>query len=72
TYVPPALLEEWAARDPIARFEGRLRDAGVLSRAADDAMQARIAREVEEGLEWAEASPEPSPATVADGVYAPD
>ncbi|HYM70428.1 MAG TPA: thiamine pyrophosphate-dependent dehydrogenase E1 component subunit alpha [bacterium] len=72
TYVPPALLEEWAARDPIARFEGRLRDAGVLSPETDDAMQARIAQEVEEGLEWAEASPEPSPATVADGVYAPN
>jgi TPP-dependent pyruvate/acetoin dehydrogenase alpha subunit len=70
TYVPKALLEEWAARDPIVLFERRLRADGVLGDGADAAMRTRIEREVEEGLAWAEASPDPDPATVADGVYA--
>jgi TPP-dependent pyruvate/acetoin dehydrogenase alpha subunit len=72
SYVPKALIEEWVARDPIALFERRLRADGVLNDAADAAMRGRIEREVEEGLAWAEASPEPDPATVADGVYAPE
>jgi len=70
SYVPKALLDEWAGRDPIALFEQRLRGAGVLGDDADAAMQARIAQEVEDGLAWAEASPEPDPAAVAYGVYA--
>lgn len=70
SYVPKALLDEWTARDPIPHFERRLRTAGVLTDEFDEAMRARIAGEVEDGLAWAEASPEPDPRTVADGVYA--
>ncbi len=70
SYVPAALLEEWAARDPISLFERRLRDDGVLTPEADRAIDERIAREIEEGLAWAEASPEPAPESVTDGVYA--
>jgi len=69
-YVPAEVLREWAARDPIALFERRLSGDGVLSPEADAAMRARIAREVEAGLEWAEASPEPAPSSVAEGVFA--
>ena len=70
TYVPKELLEEWAARDPIAVFEHRLRQEGALSSDDDRAMQERIALEVEEGLAWAEASPEPAPESFTEGVYA--
>jgi pyruvate dehydrogenase E1 component alpha subunit len=70
TYVPKALLEEWAARDPIVVYERHLTQAGVLTSEVARAMQERIAREIEDSLTWAEASPEPDPATVADGVYA--
>lgn len=70
TYVPHALVEEWTARDPITLFERRLREEGHLSLEGDEAMQARIAREVEEGLAWAEASPEPRPESVTEGVFA--
>ena len=72
SYVPKVLLDEWAARDPIASFERRLRTSGVLTDERDEAMRARVAQDVEDGLAWAEASPEPDPRTVADGVYAPD
>jgi 2-oxoisovalerate dehydrogenase E1 component len=70
SYVPKALLEEWAARDPIVAFEERLRARGVLGAEIDEAMQFRVAQDVEDGLAWAEASPEPDPATVTHGVYA--
>ena len=70
TYVPKELLEEWAARDPIAVFEHRLREGGLLPSEADRAMQDRIAREIEEGLAWAEASPDPAPESFTEGVYA--
>jgi TPP-dependent pyruvate/acetoin dehydrogenase alpha subunit len=70
SYVPKALLQEWARLDPIPQFEQQLRTGGVLGGEADEAMRARIAQEVEDGLAWAEASPEPDPATVAHGVYA--
>lgn len=69
-YVPKALLEEWKARDPIALFERRLRDQGTLTPDADWQMQDRIAREIEEALAWAEASPDPPPDSVTEGVYA--
>jgi TPP-dependent pyruvate/acetoin dehydrogenase alpha subunit len=69
-YVPKALLEEWTARDPIALFERRLRDNGTLTADADRRMQEQTAREIEEGLAWAEASPEPAPESVTEGVYA--
>ncbi len=72
SYVPQALLDEWTARDPIALFERRVRESGDLTPEADRAMQDRIAQEIEEALAWAEASPEPSPETVADGVFAAD
>jgi len=70
SYVPKALLDEWAARDPIAVFERRLRDDGTLTPDADRQMQEQIAREIEDGLTWAEASPEPAPESVTEGVYA--
>ena len=69
-YVPKGLLAEWAARAPLALFEERLRAEGVITADADSAMQARIAAEIEEGLAWAEASPDPAPESVTDGVYA--
>jgi TPP-dependent pyruvate/acetoin dehydrogenase alpha subunit len=69
-YVPKELIEEWTARDPIMSFERRLRADGVLTDETDRAMLERIAREVEEGLAWAEASPDPAPESVTDGVFA--
>ena len=48
----------------------QLRDAGML----DEATEARIAAEsrkvVEDATEWAEAQPEPDPATAQQYVYA--
>ncbi|MFQ5554703.1 MAG: thiamine pyrophosphate-dependent dehydrogenase E1 component subunit alpha [Acidimicrobiia bacterium] len=70
-YVPDELLEQWARRDPIERYEGRLRKRGVL----DDDTVARIAASaketVDDAVAHAEGSPWPDPETVTEGVYAP-
>jgi TPP-dependent pyruvate/acetoin dehydrogenase alpha subunit len=68
-YVPPALFEEWAKRDPIARLEEEMLAEGWTGRAALDQLHAAIRREVDEAVAWAEKSPYPDPATLLDGVY---
>jgi len=70
-YVPAELLAEWAAKDPILRFEARLVAAGVADRIELDEIGQRCQVEVEDAAAFAEASPWPEPAHVMDGVYAP-
>ena len=71
-YVPKALVEEWAAKDPIARFTRVLLDRGAATeqQIADIDKQARSYAAAEADL--AEQSPMPDPATVIRGVYAGD
>jgi pyruvate dehydrogenase E1 component alpha subunit len=69
SYVPKALLEEWRAKDPIGRYERRLRDWGTLDDEKDAEIGKRISVELEAAIAWAEASPFPDPAEVEDGVY---
>lgn len=70
SYVPKELLAEWEARDPIVRFETRLREMGLL----DDMKQAELMRRVEadlfEAQAFAENAPLPDPARLTDGIYA--
>jgi len=63
-------VEAWQRRDPITRYEAQLMAEGALTpaRAEEVAAQARAA--VEEALRFAEASPEPDPATLLEDVYA--
>lgn len=69
SYVPRALLEAWRAKDPIPRYEARLRELGFLDDAAETEMTRRIARELEAAIAWAEASPFPDAKDVEQGVY---
>ena len=69
-YVPPALLEAWAQRDPISHLEAHLRARGLLDDAALAALLAQIETELDEAQAFAEASPFPDGADVRDGVYA--
>jgi TPP-dependent pyruvate/acetoin dehydrogenase alpha subunit len=70
--VPKALLESWAARDPIARYRQSLIDEGYASRQdledVDDMAKDLAAEEA--GA--AEDAAPPDPSTVARGVYAGD
>ncbi|MFV9504075.1 MAG: thiamine pyrophosphate-dependent dehydrogenase E1 component subunit alpha [Oscillochloridaceae bacterium umkhey_bin13] len=69
-YVPRDLLEQWAAQDPIARFEAQLRSHGLLDDASLAALLAQIEAELDEAQAFAEAAPYPAGADVTVGVYA--
>ena len=69
-YVPPAMLEQWAARDPIPRFEKRLVASHVATQADLDAIASGIDASLQEDLAYAESSPFPDPESGLDGVYA--
>ena len=68
-YVPKALFEEWERRDPIPRLEARMLSEGWANRDVIKETHARVKREVDEAVEWAEKSPFPDPETLLDGVY---
>ena len=68
-YVPPGEIEEWEQRDPVDRFVRRVLDDSLLTAADLQAVDARVAREVEEAREAAEASPLPQPEEALAEVY---
>lgn len=70
-YVPRALLAEWEKKDPLDRYEAKLLAGGQTDRAELDEIRQRALTEIEDAIEFAEASPLPDPATVETGVYAP-
>lgn len=69
-YVPPAELQEWAARDPIRRYVGRLIGGRVVTQAELEEIDRRIEGELDQAVAEAEASPMPDPETALTGVYA--
>jgi TPP-dependent pyruvate/acetoin dehydrogenase alpha subunit len=66
SYVPPELLEKWAARDPIENFEKRLSADGIET----ETVRSSVAEELDRETEWALARPMPDPATATEGVFA--
>ena len=71
-YVPKALLEEWAAKDPISRFRRHLTETGAATEAELADIDAMTRRYAADEARLAEESPMPDPATVTRGVYAGD
>jgi pyruvate dehydrogenase E1 component alpha subunit/2-oxoisovalerate dehydrogenase E1 component alpha subunit len=69
-YVRKELVAEWERRDPIQRLLTYLERNGLMGAEEHAALDQRVAREVEQGLAWAEASAQPDAATQRDGVYA--
>jgi len=63
-------LEREKARDPLPRFRAQLLDAGVLDAELLAGIDGEVRATVEEATEWAEALPEPDPATAMRWVYA--
>jgi TPP-dependent pyruvate/acetoin dehydrogenase alpha subunit len=57
-------------REPIGRLAGRLREEGLLDDAGLAEHEAAAAARVAEAIAFAEASPEPDLATIAEGVFA--
>jgi TPP-dependent pyruvate/acetoin dehydrogenase alpha subunit len=63
-------VEAWRQRDPIPRLVRRMVDEGLLTEQDAAGLEAEARAAVEEAVRFAEASPEPDPATLLDGVYA--
>ena len=67
--------EELAAereRDPVPAFRAQLREAGVLTEEIEARLEAEIKAAVQEATDYAEAQPDPDPATAMRYVFAED
>ena len=62
-------IDEWKALDPIARYENLLRTHDILTDGEISALQAQAEQTIEEALEYAKSSPDPSPDEVERDVY---
>ncbi|HEU5227759.1 MAG TPA: thiamine pyrophosphate-dependent dehydrogenase E1 component subunit alpha [Ktedonobacteraceae bacterium] len=71
-YVPEELREAWLQKDPITRFEAYLTEKGILTAKEKAEIEARVRATVADAVSFAEESPEPDGATVADYVFAPE
>jgi 2-oxoisovalerate dehydrogenase E1 component alpha subunit len=58
------------ARDPIPAFGRRLRELGIIDEDADRELQARIADEVDDAVNAADASPQPLESDLLTHIYA--
>ena len=70
SYVPRELVERWAGRDPVERYRLWLREHTDISDEEQDEVALHVKQRLGAALERAEASPEPDPDTLRDGVYA--
>ncbi len=72
-YVPKELMDAWAQKDPLDRFERLLLDDGVMTQEEIDAVKQELAAEVEEAAEFALAQPrvESTPEAERADLFAP-
>jgi len=72
-YVPKALMEEWAAKDPVEHYEQQLLDWKYLKPQDIENLRHEIKDEIEEGLKLAYAEPdlEANTGRELSDVYAP-
>lgn len=63
-------VEEQRKRDPIIAFQQRLLADGSVDQAAFKAIDDQVTAEVEDAVQFAEASPTPDPTTILDHLYA--
>jgi TPP-dependent pyruvate/acetoin dehydrogenase alpha subunit len=71
-YVPPEVVEEWKAKDPVVRFERVLMELGVAVSDDFTRIQERVRAEVDAATDEAERSPMPQPHEAALGLFAGD
>jgi len=69
TYRTAEEIEEWRQRDPIVSFRQKLERAGLIDAAQAQEIEARVDREVEDCITFAEESPFPSVSTLYDDIY---
>jgi len=69
-YRDEAEVAPWRARDPIALFEARLKEAGLLDDGRARAVEEECRREVAAAIEAVEDAPPPAPGTLVEDVFA--
>ena len=62
-------VQSWREQDPIERFYRQLLEAGRITEEQRSEIEANIDIQVEEAVEFADASPEPDPAGLLDFLY---
>jgi 2-oxoisovalerate dehydrogenase E1 component len=72
-YVPKALMDEWAKKDPVDNYEQYLLKEGIIDQAYVDDLRQIIKREIEDGLATAFEEKHPVADTTVEmaDVYAP-
>lgn len=68
-YVPPKLLKQWRARDPIDRFVILLKKDRKIPAVELQRIDAEVEAEIDQDLAYAEQSPFPNPETAFENVY---
>jgi pyruvate dehydrogenase E1 component alpha subunit len=68
-YRPEDVVEPWKQKDPLARFERRLREMALLDDAKIEAVAAHAKDEIHHAIEEAEKAGPPGPDTVFEDVY---
>ena len=69
TYKPKEEQAAWIAKDPLPRFARFLIDNGVMSAEEVEAVDKKVAKEIEDAIGFAEAQPIPSPESSVVDVY---
>jgi pyruvate dehydrogenase E1 component alpha subunit len=72
TYRSKDEVEQFRARDPITVLADRMRDIGLLDDDRMAELEADVAAEVADAVQFAEESPEPDPSQLYTDVYAPE
>jgi TPP-dependent pyruvate/acetoin dehydrogenase alpha subunit len=70
TYRPKEEVENWMARDPIARFRQYLLEQELLTTEGADAIKQEVQEEIRAAIAYAKSSPEVEPSQIARFVYA--
>jgi 2-oxoisovalerate dehydrogenase E1 component alpha subunit len=69
-YVPKELVEQWARKDPLARFEKFLASKGLWSKDVGERMYAEATEEIQAAVRVAESTPAPKLESIFSDVYA--
>ena len=69
-YRLPEEIEAVRQFDPVARFQGRLLQEGVLTEEMVQEIDEKISKEIDEAIEFGKNSPMPDPNKLSEFVYA--
>ena len=68
--MPKELVESWAKKDPVARFERFLEQRQLWTKAQGEALYAQAVEQVNAAVKEAEATPPPKLESIFSDVYA--